>query len=1138
VRPAQALPARSLGAAPGLTLDQALSVRGLKAEEVAASLLAAAARAAACDRALFLVRDGAGAPLKAVAALGFAKDAWGGDADPKDRAPLERVVQEALRLEHPIRMDVEARGLGRRSAVAIPVTAVLREGRKPGYADAPMPGERRKAGAERLLLPMGAVYLDRPLARPLETTDLDRAEAVVEAAAKAYALARRHEAVAFDGETGCVSRGELRSALETEIALARAAEDPLGVLLFGLDRRDELERASGRRAVQESAALLAGRLRRALRTSDLAVRHEGGALMALLPGADAGAATAAALRLLGKARQGAPGEPALAVSCGISIFPDHGARPDELLRRADQALVKAEADGGARAALWSAAIPRHALGTERLPGVVSGDPARDRRNVLLLLDAIAAVNSIKDKGHVLATVLDMLVEVTDAERGAVFTSAPAPSEAPAPEPASSSAPSTRSSGRILVPSKEALAKEAAREAVKEAAREALAKEFPSKESLAKEAAAKEPRLTLALAQDARRGAASPEGIPLEVVQAAARTHLPVASAPGAPADDAALEAAIRRAGLSLVIAVPLMAGERLVGVLYVDRKAPAPDALSHAVREPDLVFLQALSREVAVALENARLHEESERARREVEALAKKLAKQVKTQAHELEEAKAVIEGEIKTKYDYAKIVGKSPRMLEVFRLLDRITDTEVPVLIQGESGTGKELVAKAVHYNGPRSRKRFVSVNCAAIAPSLLESELFGHVKGAFTGADRDKPGLFEQADQGTIFLDEVQDMPAQLQRELLRVLQEKELRRVGGKDVLPVNVRVIAAANRDLRTLMRTGVFREDLYYRMAVVTIDLPPLRERKEDIPLIVDRHLKDLAKAQGRAAVSLDKSALRVLLRHEWPGNVRELHNVLERTVLMLDGDVITESTVALEVREAPRPASGGFSALPGASVAGSGAPGSSSASGRLPALRPGDSGRAGSGGFAAAGGAQGPSHASGRLPAVKPGSGAHGSIGTPPGSQSASGRHPVVRPGSGGHAALGGVGGATNAPGEGYDPALDPDLLGPDGLPLDEASALAAAEAYAQMQAMPVDAAGNPLPSEIFGLTYKDAAEAFKAEYIRRILATHQGNVTRASEQSGLFRSSFHKIMRKLDVSARDHRSGSGSGERRGAEGG
>jgi transcriptional regulator with GAF, ATPase, and Fis domain len=244
--------------------------------------------------------------------------------------------------------------------------------------------------------------------------------------------------------------------------------------------------------------------------------------------------------------------------------------------------------------------------------------------------------------------------------------------------------------------------------------------------------------------------------------------------------------------------------------------------------------------------------------------------------------------------------------MAEVFATLRKIAGTDATVLITGESGTGKELIARAIHFNSPRRAQRMVTVNCAAIPHDLLESELFGHVRGSFTGAIRDKVGKFEHADRGTLFLDEIGAMPLVLQVKLLRALQEREVERVGGDRPIPVDVRIIAATNRPLAALVAAGEFREDLFYRLNVVPVRVPPLRERAGDLPLLV-RHFVAKFAPDGRVSVSPD--ALAAMERHRWPGNVRELENFCERIVLMraharIDAAAITAHLGALE-REAP-----------------------------------------------------------------------------------------------------------------------------------------------------------------------------------------------------------------------------------------
>lgn len=248
---------------------------------------------------------------------------------------------------------------------------------------------------------------------------------------------------------------------------------------------------------------------------------------------------------------------------------------------------------------------------------------------------------------------------------------------------------------------------------------------------------------------------------------------------------------------------------------------------------------------------------------------------------------------EVEKKYSFDNIIGKSSKMQEVFRRIEKIADYKSTVLITGESGTGKELVAKAIHYSGTRRDNPFIAVNCGAIPGELLESELFGHVKGAFTGAVTSKKGLFTEADKGTIFLDEIGDLPLNLQVKLLRVLQEGEIRRVGDTKTLQIDVRVIAATAKDLLEEVKKGHFREDLYYRLNVVPFYLPSLRERREDIPLLVWHFLKKYSAETGKEIVDVTPEAMNALVDHEWKGNVRELENVIERAVVMSEGDAIT-----------------------------------------------------------------------------------------------------------------------------------------------------------------------------------------------------------------------------------------------------
>jgi DNA-binding NtrC family response regulator len=249
-------------------------------------------------------------------------------------------------------------------------------------------------------------------------------------------------------------------------------------------------------------------------------------------------------------------------------------------------------------------------------------------------------------------------------------------------------------------------------------------------------------------------------------------------------------------------------------------------------------------------------------------------------------------------------LVGHSPAIIEVMKTLARVAPSQASVLVFGETGTGKELVARTIHRYSERASRRFVAVNCSALAEGLLESELFGHVRGAFTGAAVSRPGLFREADKGTLFLDEIGDISPALQARLLRALQEHEIVPVGSETTVKIDVRVIAATHRDLLELVRQGRFREDLYYRLDVVTLRLPPLRERRQDIPLLVDHFLRTLSSRHGRGPVALDPEALRRLLGYDWPGNIRELQNVLERALLLAEQGVIGPEHLATTVRPA------------------------------------------------------------------------------------------------------------------------------------------------------------------------------------------------------------------------------------------
>ncbi|MDQ1350361.1 MAG: two-component system, NtrC family, response regulator PilR [Acidobacteriota bacterium] len=266
-----------------------------------------------------------------------------------------------------------------------------------------------------------------------------------------------------------------------------------------------------------------------------------------------------------------------------------------------------------------------------------------------------------------------------------------------------------------------------------------------------------------------------------------------------------------------------------------------------------------------------------------------------------IEKENIQLKSRLTDKEKFENIVGKNQKLLDIFEMVDTISKTDSSVLISGESGTGKELIARAIHNKSERSGCKFVSINCGALPENLLESELFGHTKGAFTDAYKDKQGLFEAADKGTLFLDEISEMSQKMQVKLLRALQERRIRRVGGNEELEIDVRIISATNKDLVEKMKTGEFRSDLFYRLNVISINLPPLRERRDDIPLLVKYFLKTFNEKFNRDIEGVEKDVLELFNSYPWPGNIRELENVVERAVALEKGKFVTTKSLSSEL---------------------------------------------------------------------------------------------------------------------------------------------------------------------------------------------------------------------------------------------
>jgi transcriptional regulator with GAF, ATPase, and Fis domain len=352
---------------------------------------------------------------------------------------------------------------------------------------------------------------------------------------------------------------------------------------------------------------------------------------------------------------------------------------------------------------------------------------------------------------------------------------------------------------------------------------------------------------------------------------------------------------IIESGARSILAVPLFFGEHVGGVLvFRSSRLSWYDEL-------DIEVTRAIAAPLVLALQHQRLAEEERRAR----GLEKSL-KRARCELHQ--------------RFGFEQIIGHSPLLREALTSAAQVAPTETTVLITGESGTGKELVARAIHYASPRAGGPLVAVNCAALPDALLESELFGHERGAFTGADRRKPGRFELAAGGTLFLDEVGDLSAPVQVKLLRVLQEREYQRVGGTATLKADVRLIAATNRDLDAEMAAGRFRRDLYYRLSVFNVHLPPLRDRGDDVLLLADQFIGDLSARMGKADVTLSREAAEALHRHRWPGNIRELQNAIERALIACEGALITAAHLGIRPAfEDPAPPAPAATPPPGAS---------------------------------------------------------------------------------------------------------------------------------------------------------------------------------------------------------------------------
>jgi diguanylate cyclase (GGDEF)-like protein len=689
--------------------------------------------------------------------------------------------------------------------------------------------EHRSVGTFSTRKILGVIYVDsRSVTQTFQNSDLELFQALANNATTAILNATLYRQATTDPATGLFTRRHFEQRLVDEVKLARRTGSPLSTIMVDVDHLKRINATKGYGEGDKVLARVAQIVRDRTRGIDLAGRYGGGKFVVILPQTDIQGAEAVAKKVLSAVeKESIFGRPpgAITVSVGgASLAQTIGA--DALVKRADQALYDAKRGGRNAFRAYTDSLAQTAKRTDRLAGVFSGDPTKDYRNCLMLLETIEEINRRNDFDELLPLVIDTIVDITQAERGILLLKDDA--------------------GNLDV--------RVARDRTKQ---DIDAKEFSH-----------------------------------SVVERVIEGDQPVREA---RTDGSAVSKSIGELAIHAVMCVPLTITDpqhqarRTFGAIYVDSRRKGEE-----FDESALAFFDTIARQVAVSIENARLY-------KRVGELNKQLAIKLETTERELEDVKVELADRtklIELKYNYDQIVGKSGRMQELFRLLDRICETSVPVFIHGESGTGKELVAKAIHYNGPRRKGRIISENCAAMSETLLESELFGYMKGSFTGAQGDRKGLFELASGGSLFLDEVGDMSLSMQKKLLRVLQEGEIRRVGGKDTIKIDVRIISASNKDLKRLTEEGKFREDLYYRLNVVKVELPPLRERKEDLPLLIDHFLKEDDGANKPKR--FDSDAMQMMLRYNWPGNIRELKNVVERAKIISEGDVITKESVILD----------------------------------------------------------------------------------------------------------------------------------------------------------------------------------------------------------------------------------------------
>ena len=807
-------------------------------EEILEIILEMTIRITEADRGLLLLYEDGSDDLN----VKLAKDMDFSTLPKEEREVSESVIQDVVRTEQPIciaNVEHDKKFSELSSIIDLKILSVMCVPLKVTLRDEHVGGKRSvETLTTRKIL--GVLYVDsRSITKSFSAADLELFQALANNATTAILNASMYELAVCDPATGIYTRNHFQKRMRDEVKLARKSGSPLALIIVDIDH---LRRINGERGYVEADTVIvrvAELLKDRTRGIDVVARYGGGKYVALLPQTDAEGAEAVANKILGAVA----GETffgrigGVTCSAGVATL-ETSVSAGELLKRADLALFDAKRSGRNTFRLYHDNLESTAKRTDQLAGVLSGDPTRDYRNTLMLLETIEEIHKRTDFEELLPHVVDTIVDITQADRGILLL---------------------RDESGTLVP-------RVCRDKDK---RDVEARDFSR--SVVDRVIESDQAVRESFSEG---GPVSSQSISNFSIRAVMCTPLTITTPNG---------------------------GQRTFGAVYVDTQKPQEE-----FDESSLAFFYTISRQVAVAIENTRLYDQ-------VASLNRQLQAKLDTTEKELEQVRVELEDrtkQIELRYNYDNIVGRAPRMQDVFRLLDRVTDTNVPVFIHGESGTGKELVAKAIHYNGPRRKFRMISENCAATSESLLESELFGYVRGAFTGAHADRKGLFELANKGTLFLDEVGDMSLSMQKKLLRVLQEGEIRRVGGKDTIQVDVRIVSASNKDLKKLVEEGKFREDLYYRLNVVKVDLPPLRERKEDLPLLIDHFLKD--ETTG-TPMRFSTEALQMMMRYNWPGNIRELRNVVERAKIISDGEQINKDAVILDTVYDPRQQSGGSS---------------------------------------------------------------------------------------------------------------------------------------------------------------------------------------------------------------------------------